>query len=55
MMRLPGTPPERVGVLLAGPALTVCGHVHWHEPVATLGDGHVLNVDGRAVVLTAGR
>jgi hypothetical protein len=35
------------------PALTFCGHVHWDEPVAALGDGHVVNVDARAVVLTA--
>lgn len=34
------------------PALTFCGHVHWDEPVATLGDGHIVNVDARAVVLT---
>ncbi|SBT50514.1 metallophosphoesterase [Micromonospora auratinigra] len=41
-------------VLAAGPpTLTLCGHVHWDEPVARLGDGHVLNVDGRAVLLTA--
>ena len=35
------------------PALTLCGHVHWAEPVAVLGEGHVINVDARAVVLTA--
>ncbi|GAA0452652.1 hypothetical protein Ade02nite_00650 [Paractinoplanes deccanensis] len=34
------------------PAITFCGHVHWDEPVAALGDGHVVNVDARAVVLT---
>lgn len=34
------------------PALTVCGHVHWDRPLSRLGSGHVLNVDGRAVVLT---
>ncbi|MFJ6196911.1 metallophosphoesterase [Micromonospora sp. NPDC092111] len=34
------------------PALTVCGHVHWDEPLARLGDGHILNVDGRVVLLT---
>jgi Icc-related predicted phosphoesterase len=34
------------------PALTLCGHVHWTEPVATLGDRHVVNVDARVVVLT---
>ncbi|GAA2564726.1 metallophosphoesterase [Winogradskya consettensis] len=34
------------------PALTLCGHMHWDEPVATLGDGHIVNVDARVVVLT---
>jgi hypothetical protein len=34
------------------PALTLCGHVHWTEPVAVLGDGHVVNVDARVVVFT---
>ncbi|HSA52548.1 MAG TPA: metallophosphoesterase [Yinghuangia sp.] len=33
-------------------ALTVCGHVHWDRPLARLGAGHVVNVDGRVVVLT---
>ncbi|MBM2614059.1 metallophosphoesterase [Actinoplanes sp. LDG1-06] len=32
------------------PALTLCGHVHWEAPVATLGDGHIVNVDSRAVI-----
>jgi hypothetical protein len=31
--------------------LTVCGHVHWDRPAAHLGAGHVLNVDGRVVLL----
>ncbi|MEV6488812.1 metallophosphoesterase [Actinoplanes sp. NPDC051633] len=35
------------------PALTFCGHVHWAEPVAAVGDGHIVNVDARVVVLTA--
>jgi 3',5'-cyclic-AMP phosphodiesterase len=35
------------------PALTLCGHVHWAKPVAALGDGHVVNVDARVIVLTA--
>jgi hypothetical protein len=34
------------------PALTLCGHVHWAEPVATLGDGHNITVDARVVLLT---
>ncbi|MFC0006776.1 metallophosphoesterase family protein [Micromonospora siamensis] len=33
------------------PALTVCGHVHWDEPVAALGAGRTVNVDGRVVLL----
>ncbi|MCF2528052.1 metallophosphoesterase family protein [Yinghuangia soli] len=33
-------------------ALTVCGHVHWDRPLARLGGGHVVNVDGRVVILT---
>ncbi|WP_144123726.1 metallophosphoesterase family protein [Catellatospora sichuanensis] len=39
----------------AAPPLTVCGHVHWPEPLSTLGDGHVVNVDSRAVLLTPDR
>ena len=35
------------------PSLTLCGHVHWAEPVAVLGAGHVVNVDARVVVFTA--
>jgi hypothetical protein len=34
------------------PTLTLCGHVHWAEPVAVLGDGHIVNVDARVVVFT---
>lgn len=44
--------------LLAGQArLTLCGHRHWDEPLAELGEPgsglQVLNVDARAVLLTA--
>jgi hypothetical protein len=35
------------------PGLTLCGHVHWDEPVARLGDGHIVNVDARVAVFTA--
>jgi hypothetical protein len=35
------------------PALTLCGHVHWTDPVAVLGDGYIVNVDARAVVFVA--
>lgn len=32
--------------------LVVCGHCHWHDPLADLpGGGQVLNVDARAVLL----
>ncbi|GGN44340.1 hypothetical protein FHR83_004486 [Actinoplanes campanulatus] len=50
-----GNPALRTALERGGPSLTVCGHVHWPEPLATLGNGHVLNVDARAVVLTAER
>lgn len=37
----------------AANVLTICGHVHWHEPLAELHEScQVLNVDSRAVVLT---
>lgn len=41
--------------LLARPhLLTVCGHVHWETPLATLPNGaQVLNVDSRVVLLTS--
>lgn len=29
-----------------------CGHVHWDEPLFRHDGGHVLNVDGRVVVMT---
>lgn len=33
-------------------ALVVCGHCHWHDPLAELPSGRqILNVDGRAVLL----
>lgn len=40
---------ERIG--RAAPPLTVCGHMHWSEPLSPLGAGHILNVDSRAVLL----
>ncbi|GII26464.1 metallophosphoesterase family protein [Planosporangium mesophilum] len=58
-----GPPGDRIGqpgnstigarLRAQAPALTVCGHVHWNAPLARLGDGHVLNVDDRAVILTS--
>jgi Icc-related predicted phosphoesterase len=32
--------------------LTICGHVHWQEPLARHARGQILNVDARVVVLT---
>ncbi|GAA1601132.1 metallophosphoesterase [Saccharothrix algeriensis] len=37
----------------AAPRLTVCGHMHWPQPLSPLDTGHVLNVDSRAVLLQA--
>jgi hypothetical protein len=54
----PGTAPDQRGNaairnLLARntPALTLCGHVHWTDPAAALGTGHIVNVDARVVIL----
>jgi Icc-related predicted phosphoesterase len=49
----PGNPSIGARLRACAPALTVCGHVHWDTPLARLGDGHVLNVDDRAVILTS--
>lgn len=32
--------------------LTICGHVHWDEPLARHREGQLLNVDARVLVLT---
>lgn len=48
----PGNPVIGARLREHQPTLTVCGHVHWETPLARLGAGHVLNVDGRAIVLT---
>jgi Icc-related predicted phosphoesterase len=47
-----GRPAIRSMLERRAPALTLCGHVHWDEPVAVLGDGHIVNVDARVVVFT---
>lgn len=48
----PGHAGLRTTLERAAPVLTLCGHVHWREPLAALPNGgQVLNVDGRAVVL----
>ena len=39
-------------VVARGVPLTICGHVHWREPLWRHPRGQVLNVDGRVVVLT---
>ena len=50
----PGHPAIRATLEAAPPTLTLCGHVHWSVPLATLSNGgQVLNVDGRLVVLQA--
>lgn len=36
-----------------GVPLTVCGHVHWPDPLARLPRGAILNVDARVVALVA--
>lgn len=46
-----GNPAVRALLRRRPPALTVCGHVGWERPLARLGDGHILNVDGRAILL----
>ena len=50
-----GNPDIRALLEVAAPGtLVLCGHCHWHEPLATLGEGcQVLNSDGRAVLLQA--
>ncbi|WP_239313185.1 metallophosphoesterase family protein [Plantactinospora mayteni] len=48
----PGNPVIGAHLREHPPTLTVCGHVHWEAPLARLGAGHVLNVDGRAILLT---
>ncbi|WP_205862457.1 metallophosphoesterase family protein [Planosporangium thailandense] len=51
----PGNPAIGARLRAHPPALTVCGHVHWDTPMARLGDGYVLNVDDRAVILRSSR
>jgi Icc-related predicted phosphoesterase len=42
------------GLVEAGEVpLTVCGHSHWAEPLASHARGQILNVDARVVVLQA--
>lgn len=47
-----GHPEIRQQILAARQPLTICGHVHWEQPLAQLADDvQVLNVDRRVVVL----
>jgi hypothetical protein len=48
---LRGNPVVRAALAADPPPLTVCGHIPWPRPLARLGAGHVLNTDGRAVLL----
>jgi Icc-related predicted phosphoesterase len=41
----------RTTIEAAGVPFVVCGHCHWHEPLALYEFGQVLNVDTRVVVL----
>lgn len=34
------------------PLLACCGHVHWPQPLAGIGQAQILNADGRAFVFT---
>lgn len=36
----------------ASDTLVCCGHVHWEQPLAEIGQVQVLNADGRAFILT---
>jgi Icc protein len=54
-----GNPHIRARLAAGAAALTICGHDHWHEPLAELDTRgrerlQVLNVDARAVLLTRG-
>ncbi len=46
-----GNPAIRATIEAGQVGFTVCGHDHWHEPLAIVPDGQILNVDARVVVL----
>jgi Icc protein len=46
-----GNADVRATVEASDVGLTVCGHSHWEQPLATHESGQILNVDARAVVL----
>ncbi|GAB4189812.1 MAG: metallophosphoesterase [Roseiflexaceae bacterium] len=50
--RLPGDARVRLLLEEAKPTLVMCGHVHWHRPLAFLSnDTQVLNLEARGVLL----
>jgi Icc-related predicted phosphoesterase len=51
----PGNAALRSTALAGDVGFTICGHSHWEAPLAACGDGQVLNVDARVVVITSGR
>ena len=50
--RQPGNVGVRRAIEAAGAGLVVCGHSHWDEAFARVGQTQVINVDARVVVLT---
>ena len=46
-----GEPAIREIILENRIPLTICGHVHWEDPVARIESGWVLNSDGRVIIL----
>lgn len=52
----PGNAAVRELLAVSGAGLTICGHSHWHTPIAELAaDAQVLNVDTRVAVLVVRR
>jgi Icc-related predicted phosphoesterase len=49
--RQPGHPGIRALIESQQVPLTICGHVHWANPVARHGGGAIVNVDTRALIL----
>ncbi len=43
----------RAEIVAGNVPLTVCGHVHWDDPLEKLKRGQILNVDSRVVILRA--
>jgi Icc-related predicted phosphoesterase len=51
----PGNDAIRRAIEAGAVGLTICGHDHWREPLATHPHGQILNADARAFVLVAPR